>query len=109
MTGEGALITQAETVLAALRDGIDEPGLDGLAGELASTWAETRDGTVRLRRYVYPDGSRLRVRSSSGARQGVLIDAVSPNGRLTGSKLIELGQIDAAPPAGPQPSPGSAR
>lgn len=107
MTGEGALITQAETVLAALRDGIDEPGLDGLAGELASTWAETRDGEVRLRRYVYPDGSRLRVRSSSSAGQGVLIDAVSPNGRLTGSKLIELGQTDAAPPAGPPPSPGS--
>ncbi len=94
--------------MAALRDGVDEPELDGLAEELASTRTQTRGGMVTLRRYVYPDWSRLRVRSSSGsARPGVLVGSVSPNGGLAGSRLVELGLTGAAPPAGPQPSPDS--
>ncbi|MCY4086231.1 MAG: hypothetical protein OXG37_04920 [Actinomycetia bacterium] len=99
MTGQGALITQAEMVVAALADGIGEAELDGLAGELASTRAEIREGTATLRRYVYPDGSRLRTRSSnsSGARPGVLVDAVSPKGRLTASRLVDLRQTGEVP------------
>ena len=51
-----------------------------------------------LTRYAYRDGSRLRARRSN-TRPGVLVDAVSPAGRLTASRLVELGQTDTAPPA----------
>ena len=97
----GAWTTEAEAVLASLADGMTVAGLDRLAGEQASTTTETHEQEGTLVRYVYPDGSRLRVRLSS-TRPGALVDAVSPTGLLTASRLIDLEQTGTGPgPAGP--------
>ena len=95
----GAQTTEAEAVLASLADGMTMAELDRLAGERASTMTETREQAGTLARYVYPDGSRLRVRRSS-ARPGALVDAVSLTGRLTASRLIDLEQTGTVPAAG---------
>lgn len=97
----GAQATEAEAVLASLADGMTMAELDRLAGEQASTTTETHEQEGTLARYVYPDRSRLRVRLSS-TRPGVLVDAVSPTGLLTASRLIDLEHTSTGPgPAGP--------
>ena len=87
-------MTQAESVLASLADGMLEAELDRIAAQRASTTSETRDGTGTLARHVYPDRSRLRARRSN-TRPGVLVDAVSPTSRLTASRLIDPDQTPA--------------
>ena len=94
----GAQRAQAETVLASLADGMDDAELGRVAGKDASSASSRNEEAGVLTRYVYRDGSRLRAWRSN-TRPGVLVDAVSPAGRLTASRLVELGQTDTAPPA----------
>lgn len=79
---------------------MNDAELGGVAGKDASRASSRNEKTGVLTRYAYRGGSRLRVRRSN-TRPGVLVDAVSPAGRLTASWLVELGQTGTAPPASP--------